>query len=118
RIAPRTFRLLRELAFSYVAVDAPPGMESSMPPAMEVTNPDLAIVRLHGRRIATWETRNEVVTERYRYLYERTQLASWLAAIERATDSAMRVHLTFNNNHANYATTNAREMHDLLSGAP
>ncbi len=118
RIAPRTFRLLRELSFSYVAVDAPPGMESSMPRTMEVTNPDLAIIRLHGRRVATWETRNAVVTERYRYLYERTQLASWLSAIQRATDSAMRVHLTFNNNHANYATTNAAEMHDLFSDTP
>ncbi|MEJ7758380.1 MAG: TIGR03915 family putative DNA repair protein [Gemmatimonadaceae bacterium] len=115
RIAPRTFRLLRELSFSYVAVDAPPGMESSMPPTFEVTNSDLAIIRLHGRRTATWETRNEIVTERYRYLYQQTQLASWLSAIQRAADGAMRVHLTFNNNHANYATTNAREMYQLLA---
>ena len=117
RFAPRTFHILRALSFTYVAVDSPPGMGSSMPPAMEVTNSDLAIIRFYGRRVATWETRNDIVTERYRYLYEQTQLASWLSAIQRAADGAMKVHLTFNNNHANYATTNALEMHQLLTGA-
>ena len=115
RMATRTFALLRALNFSYVAVDAPPGMESSMPPTMEVTNPELAIFRFHGRRTATWETRNEIVTERYRYLYEPAQLERWVPAIRRAMDEALCVHLTFNNNHANYATTNAGEMHQLLS---
>ena len=109
--------MLRALSFTYVAVDSPPGMESSMPPTVEVTNPELAIIRLHGRRADTWEARNGVVTERYRYLYEQTQLASWLSAIQRAADGAMKVHLTFNNNHANYATTNALEMRQLLAGA-
>ena len=114
RIAPRTFALLREHGFAWVAVDAPPGMESSMPPVMEVTNPDLAIVRLHGRRESTWEARNRIVTERYRYLYEPSQLASWLPDVYRAAFEARQVHLIFNNNHANYATTNAVEMHELL----
>ena len=115
RIAPRTFALLREHDFAWVAVDAPPGMESSMPPTMEVTNPDLAIVRLHGRRESTWEARNDVVTERYRYLYERSQLASWLPEVYRAAFEARQVHLIFNNNHANYATTNAVEMHEMVA---
>ncbi|MEO5903198.1 MAG: TIGR03915 family putative DNA repair protein, partial [Gemmatimonadaceae bacterium] len=60
RTASRAFQLLRDLQFSYVAVDAPPGMESSVPPVMEVTNTDLAFVRLHGRRVSTWEARNDV----------------------------------------------------------
>ena len=117
RIAPRTFGVLRSLAFSHVAVDAPPGMESSMPPVMEVTNPDLAIIRLHGRRVSTWEARNEVVTERYRYLYARPQLADWLPSVHHAALEARHVHLIFNNNHANYATTNAVEMHELVREA-
>jgi probable DNA metabolism protein len=115
RLAPRTFGLLASLSFSYVAVDAPPGMESSMPASMQVTNPELAIIRLHGRRIETWEARNDIVTERYRYLYDKSELESWVSTIHRAADSAMRVHLTFNNNHSNYATTNALEMHELMS---
>jgi uncharacterized protein YecE (DUF72 family) len=114
RLLPRTFRLLRALKFSYVAVDAPPGMESSVPPVMEVTNPDLAMFRFHGRRESTWEAKNEEVAERYRYLYERQQLQAWLPVIGRAVDNAMRVHLTFNNNKWNYAVANALEMNELL----
>ncbi len=115
RVGPRTFGLLRELAFSYVAVDAPPGMESSMPPTMQVTNPALAIIRLHGRRESTWEARNDIVTERYRYLYEQEQLTAWFPAIYSAAMEARQVHLVFNNNHANYATTNAVEIHEQLA---
>ena len=118
RLASRTFALLRSLAYSHVGVDAPPGMESSMPPLMEVTNPELAIIRLHGRRESTWEARNEIVTERYRYLYAKSQLEAWLPSVYHAALDARHVHLIFNNNHANYAATNAVEMHELVcSGA-
>jgi uncharacterized protein YecE (DUF72 family) len=114
RIASRFFALLSDLEFSYVAVDAPAGLESSVPPIMEVTNPRLAAFRFHGRRVATWEARNEEVAERYRYLYERDQLDLWRPAIERAIEKAMTVHLTFNNNKWNYAVANALEMNDLM----
>ncbi len=114
RIAPRFFALLRELRFTYVAVDAPPGMVSSVPPAMEITNPELAMFRFHGRRESTWETRNDEVAERYRYLYDRSQLDAWVPIIQRAAEQAMTVHLTFNNNKWNYAIANALEMGELL----
>ncbi|MBA3404353.1 MAG: DUF72 domain-containing protein [Gemmatimonadaceae bacterium] len=45
------------------------------------------------------------------------QWRAWLSAIQRAADGAMKVHLTFNNNHANYATTNALKMQQLRAGA-
>ncbi|HUQ99268.1 MAG TPA: TIGR03915 family putative DNA repair protein [Gemmatimonadaceae bacterium] len=114
RLLPRMFNLLRSLKFSYVAVDAPPGMESSVPSVMEVTNPALAMFRFHGRRESTWEAKNDEVAERYRYLYSPEQLSLWVPAIHRAMDKAMRVHLTFNNNKWNYAMANALEMNELL----
>lgn len=114
RLADRTFGLLRSLRFSYVAVDAPQGTESSVPPVMEVTNPELAMFRFHGRRESTWEAKNDEVAERYRYLYNRSQLEAWVPAIEKAMDKAMRVHLTFNNNKWNYAIANAVEMTETL----
>ena len=119
RLTPRTFALLRHLEFSYVAVDAPPGMESSVPPVMEVTNPRLAMFRFHGRRESTWEAKNDEVAERYRYLYNKSQLEAWIPAIHRAMDKAMQVHLTFNNNKWNYAIANAIEMNEaILTGLP
>jgi uncharacterized protein YecE (DUF72 family) len=117
RVAARTIALLRELRLSYVIVDAPQGMESSMPPTVAVTDPRLAVFRLHGRRVATWEAKNDPVTERYRYLYDRQQLSAWVPRVIDTAFNVARVHMTFNNNHANYATTNAAEMSELLESA-
>ena len=114
RVADRTLGLLEELGLSYVIVDAPQGMESSVPPTVAVTSPRLAVVRLHGRRAETWERRNEIVSERYRYLYDTTQLRHWTLPIIDIAKRHQGVHVLFNNNHANYATTNALEMNELL----
>jgi uncharacterized protein YecE (DUF72 family) len=109
RIAERTLALLRDLELSYVVVDAPQGMVSSMPPTTAITDPRLVVFRLHGRRVATWEAKNDPVTERYRYLYDEGELRGWLPRMLSTAFDVARVHLTFNNNHANYATTNAAE---------
>lgn len=117
RVGERTLALLKELALSYVIVDAPQGMESSMPRSVAVTDSRLVVFRLHGRRAATWEKKNDPVTERYRYLYDGEELRSWLPGMRETAFNVARVHVTFNNNHANYATTNAVEMRGLFDGA-
>lgn len=115
RLADRMFAMLRRLEFSHVCADAPQGWESSIPFVSAVTNPDLAIIRFHGRREATWELRHDDVAERYRYLYSAGQLGGWLDTLSRTIDEARRVHLTFNNNKWNYATTNAVEMNAIVN---
>jgi len=117
RIAERTVGLLEDLELSYVIVDAPPGMQSSMPPTVAITDRRLAVFRFHGRRVSTWEAKNDPVTERYRYLYDRAELRSWVPSLLETAFNVARVHMTFNNNHANYATTNAAEMAELVSNA-
>ena len=127
RVASRTMQLLEELQFTYVVVDAPPGTSSSMPNVSAITTPGLAVVRLHGRRTATWEARNPVVSERYRYLYDRDELLEWSRKIEQLSTrlgeissfpdmarAKQGVHVVFNNCHANYGTTNADEITALL----
>src|SRR5205085_1977991 len=42
---PRVVEHLRALGAAYVAVDAPQGTESSMPPVIPVADPRLAVVR-------------------------------------------------------------------------
>ncbi|MES2523742.1 MAG: TIGR03915 family putative DNA repair protein [Gemmatimonadota bacterium] len=130
RVASRTLALLEELQFTYVVVDAPPGTASSMPPTVAITTPGLAMVRLHGRRVGTWEAQNAVVSERYRYLYDAAELASTAARVQDVARqlSGMQsnfpdmaharqgVHVVYNNCHANYGTTNADEITALLIG--
>jgi uncharacterized protein YecE (DUF72 family) len=51
----RTLAFLRENGLAHVIVDEPQGFRSSVPPIWEVTDPALAVVRLHGRNAETWE---------------------------------------------------------------
>lgn len=110
----RILAILRDLDMSYVIVDAPPGMASSMPPDVEVPTRRLAVLRMHGRRVETWERRGASVLERFRYLYDRSELASWTRRIVEIAGQAERVHVVFNNCYGNYGTTNALELAGMV----
>ena len=63
----------------------------------------------------TWEKKGITPAERFRYLYSRDELSEWVPRIREAAQEAKEVHLMFNNCYANYGTTNAREIADLLA---
>ncbi|MEP6732178.1 MAG: DUF72 domain-containing protein [bacterium] len=105
-----TLDMLRDLGLTHVMVDGPQGLESSVPAVAGVTTPNLAMIRLHGRRAATWEAANVPTVERYRYLYSPAELESWMPLIESAATEATRTIVFFNNCYGNYGSTNAREM--------
>ena len=114
RTRDRTVDFLRRRALSSVIVDSPPGFESSVPRVPVVTNAALAVVRFHGRNVDTWEAKVARVSDRFRYLYDETQLTEWLPTIAAVSEQAEEVHLVFNNCYGNYGTTNALEMASLL----
>jgi uncharacterized protein YecE (DUF72 family) len=109
-----TLDMLRDLGLTHVMVDGPQGLESSVPAVAGVTTPQLAMVRLHGRRSATWEAANVATVERYRYLYATAELEKWMPLIESAATEATRTIVFFNNCYGNYGSTNAREMIAML----
>jgi uncharacterized protein YecE (DUF72 family) len=111
----RTLRFLEDNAIPFVMVDAPPGTKSSVPPLTAVTSPKLAVVRFHGRRSETWEASGIPVVERFRYLYDESELGEWVPRIREAASKAPEIHVLMNNCYANYGTTNAREIADLLA---
>jgi len=112
--AERTLRFLSDHALPFVAVDEPQGLDSSVPPVIDVTSPRLAIVRMHGRRGDLWERPGVSTTERYRYLYDARELTEWVPRIRALAGKATATHVVFNNCYANYGTTNALEMQALL----
>jgi uncharacterized protein YecE (DUF72 family) len=113
--AERTTRFLAERNVPFVMVDEPQGFKSSVPPAVLVTSSALALVRFHGRNAETWEKKGITPAERFRYLYSRDELSEWIPRIRDVAQEAKEVHLMFNNCYANYGTTNAREIADLLA---
>ena len=113
----RTLRFLESHEIPFVMVDAPPGTKSSVPPMTVVTSPKLAVVRFHGRRTETWEQSGIPVVERFRYLYDEGELGEWVPRIRDAAAQVPEMHILMNNCYANYGTTNAREIADLLAGS-
>jgi uncharacterized protein YecE (DUF72 family) len=113
--AERTLRFLTDNQIPFVMVDEPQGMKSSIPPVTAVTSPELAIMRFHGRRAETWEQQGIPVVERFRYLYDREQLAEWAPRLGEAAREARETHVLMNNCYSNYGATNARELAKLLA---
>ena len=111
----RTLRFLEDERIPLVMVDGPQGFKSSVPPIVATTHPDLAVVRFHGRRTATWESMKGLPTvERFRYLYEPQELAEWVPRIGAAAKQTKDTHVLMNNCYANYGSTNARELALML----
>ena len=102
---------------SYVIVDQPQGLPTSVPAAVSVTSARLAVLRMHGRRRETWEKRGVSVLERFRYLYDESELQGWVPKVIELTGEAEQVHVVFNNCYGNYGTTNALEMGVLVADA-
>ena len=117
RMADRTPAFLSDHDIPMVIVDAPPGTRSSLPATPIVTSNRLAVVRLHGRREETWEERNEITSERYRYLYDDAELGEWVQPVLDVAADAAETHVIFNNCYGNYAPTNAIEFSALLDAA-
>jgi uncharacterized protein YecE (DUF72 family) len=110
----RTLRFLGDRRIPLVVVDGPQGFKSSVPPIVAAPSPELAIVRFHGRRAATWEAKGVETVERFRYLYDRAELADWAPRVREIADQAKDTHVLFNNCYSNYGATNALELAQLL----
>jgi uncharacterized protein YecE (DUF72 family) len=115
--AVSTLRLLEDNGLSFVMVDEPQGMKSSVPPIVAATSKRLAVIRLHGRNAKAWEKTGIPVVERFRYLYSEAELAEWAPRILAVAEKADHVHVLMNNCYGNYGTTNAAELAALVRRA-
>jgi uncharacterized protein YecE (DUF72 family) len=116
-VAHETFAFLRDRDIVYTVVDEPQIGSASVPPLVAVTNPDLAIVRFHGRNAETWYLKGgESSRERFKYLYTTEELSEWAPKITEMANQACEVHVLMNNNYSSNAITNAQEMQQLLAG--
>ena len=78
----------------------------SAPCVLEISDPDLVLVRFHGRNSKMWYARVKRTAERFNYFYSETDL--------QLVESAREIHLLFNNNAHDSAIQNARQLRMLL----
>ena len=109
----RTLAMLEEHGLVFVSVDAP--AVSDLPRVMAVTNPDLFLVRFHGRSDSTWNDTSGSAAERFRYEYSKEELEELARPIAEHAEQARETHLLMNNCYRDYAVRNAAQLRDILA---
>jgi uncharacterized protein YecE (DUF72 family) len=109
----RTLALLRDQHLTYVCVDAPPASE--LPRLVELTTPELFVMRFHGRANDTWKARTRTAAERFRYLYSADELEELANDIAPVAGEARESHLLMNNCYRDYGVRNAAQLREQLT---
>jgi uncharacterized protein YecE (DUF72 family) len=110
-----TLDFLRAHSTSFVLVDAPAEKHFTiMPPDLnEVTNPQLAYLRLHGRDARAYTT-GKTVASRFDYNYSDAEIEEVVERAGTLAEAAREVHVVFNNNARDYAPHAAARMRAAL----
>ncbi|HEY7104886.1 MAG TPA: DUF72 domain-containing protein [Acidimicrobiia bacterium] len=109
----RTLQTLADNDLSLVVTDAP---KVSKLPTVVAATADLAVIRFHGRADDTWKAKTTTAAERFKYLYDKRQLRTWVPRVEELASEAREVHVLFNNCYQDYGVRNAADMTALLGG--
>jgi uncharacterized protein YecE (DUF72 family) len=103
---------------AFVGVDAPPGDNFQIMPAIDaVTNPRIAYLRAHGRNTQGYLT-GKSVAERFAWQYSDDELGEIAERARGLAERAGEVHVAFNNNRGDDAPTAAQRFRSLLGQAP
>lgn len=112
---PRTLAFERERNLVNVIADAPQGPTNTIPAVWEVTCPELAIVRLHGRNHETWNKKGlKTSAERFNYDYATEELSDIAASVRKLAEKVGEVDVILNNNYEDQGQRNGREIARML----
>ncbi|MBC7939900.1 MAG: DUF72 domain-containing protein, partial [Chitinophagaceae bacterium] len=112
----QTLAWLRRLGAVHVVVDEPQGVDHCAQAVWETTHPALAIVRLHGRNAATWNTKGlAAASDRFNYEYPDDELQDLAERSAALAERAFEVQVLVNVNHEDQGVRAARRLQDLLA---
>jgi uncharacterized protein YecE (DUF72 family) len=111
----KTIDFLRGHGAIFVNVDAPAADHFTiMPPDLdEVTNPQAAYLRLHGRDAKAYTT-GKTVAARFNYNYSDAEVDEVALRSKKLAQQARDVHVVFNNNALDYAPRAAVRLRKAL----
>jgi uncharacterized protein YecE (DUF72 family) len=111
-----TLGYFRERGLVWVGVDMPKLEGSQLMPAIdEVTNPNLAYLRLHGRNPQWLKAKS--AADRHLHDYAARELKEIVVRVRRLAEDAKHVHVVANNHARDFAPKAALALKELLEGA-
>jgi uncharacterized protein YecE (DUF72 family) len=106
-----TLAWLREMQVVHTIVDEPQGVGNYAQGIWEVTHPELALVRLHGRNTETWAAKGLATSaERFNFEYNDAELDQLSHGIDGLVDKAFDVVVLLNVNHEDQGVRAARAL--------
>ena len=105
---------MREIGAVHTFVDGPQGANNSVPAVWEVTHPDYALLRLHGRNQETYNAPAETPAERFDYEYSEAELIALAGEVVRLAYKIRNTHSIFNNCNEDKGQRNAISFMDLV----
>jgi uncharacterized protein YecE (DUF72 family) len=115
RHVARTLAFERDNGLVNVVVDEPQGIANTIPSVWEVTNPELALLRLHGRNHGTWNRKGLAASsQRFDYDYDEGELAQLAQGVRGLSRQAKTVHVLFNINYQDQGQRAAKAMSRIL----
>ena len=110
-----TIDFVRKQRAIFVNVDAPESDHFTVMPSDvdEVTNPNVAYLRLHGRNARAYTT-GKTVAARFDYDYNDDEIAEVADRGKKLAEKARDVHVIFNNNNLDYAPRAALRLRKAL----
>ena len=116
--AARTLAFERENGFVNVVVDEPQAIANTIPAVWELTNPDLAVIRLHGRNHGAWNRKGlQSSSQRFDYDYGEQELQEIGQQVKAIADEAQTTHVLFNTNYQDQGQRAARKLAEILAAS-
>lgn len=104
-----------DLKFTLVAADEPNVGVASVPFVIAPTNPNLLVMRLHGRNLKGWATQGPSWRKtRTLYRYSEDELQQLASIVRKARQSVKEVCVIFNNNSGKDAAPNALRLKKIM----
>lgn len=98
-----------------VVVDEPQGFTNSIGMHWVATQPELAVVRLHGRNAGTWNIQGATTaSDRFNYDYSDDELGDLARSILDLSSRVATTHVVFNNNYEDQGQRNAMTLQRML----
>ncbi len=111
-----TLAFIEEEGWIHTIVDEPQAGAGSIPTVPLAINPNLTLIRMHGRNVHGWNKPNDRNWREVRYLYKynHSELLEWKNHVLTLSKDTKDIIVLFNNNSGGDAAGNAKEFQEML----
>ncbi len=111
-----TLNFMQQEGWIHAIADEPQAGNGSIPIVPIVTDPQMTLVRMHGRNLHGWNKPNDANWREVRYLYKYNQeeLLEWKKRVLQLQTASKEIIVLFNNNSGGDAAGNAKEFQQML----